>query len=252
MNCHEVRRTLDAYLDSELVLARQLDVKRHLAGCPTCKDAAEDITNFCSLLRMNAPVYKAPPELKAKIRAALRKESKPRFAWFSQFSLPLAYAAAVLVLSFGLAWTWRTFSPGNDQDLIAQAIGNHARSLIAVHLVDVTSSDQHTVKPWFTGKLDYSPPVVDLAQAGYPLIGGRIDMLDQRPVAAIVYQHGNQFINLFVWPVSGRKIDMNVRSDGGYHFCGWNKAGLNYLCISEMSSIALEAFEDQVREHTNL
>ena len=252
MNCPEVRRMLDAYLDSELDLTRQQDVERHVAGCLTCKDAAEDITNFCSLLRMNMPVYKAPSELKAKIRAALQKESKPRFGWFSQFSLPLAYAAAVLVLSFGLAWTWRTFSSGKDQELISQAIGNHTRSLIAVRLVDVTSSDQHTVKPWFAGKLDYSPPVVDLAQAGYPLIGGRIDMLDQRPVAAIVYQHGNQFINLFVWPVPGRKIDLNVRSDRGYHFCGWNKAGLNYFCISEISAIALEAFEDQVREHTNL
>ena len=129
---------------------------------------------------------------------------------------------------------------------------NHARSIIAVHMVDVASSDQHTVKPWFTGKLDYSPPLVDLAQAGYPLIGGRIDILDQRPVAAIVYQHGDHFINLFVLSVSDRKIDLNVRSERGYHFCGWNKAGLNYLCISETSSIALEAFEDQVGEHTIL
>jgi anti-sigma factor RsiW len=175
-----------------------------------------------------------------------------RFGWFSQVTLPLAYAAAVLVLSFGLAWTWRAFSPAHDRDLIAQTIGNHARSLIAVHFVDVTSSDQHTVKQWFAGKLDYSPPVVDLAQAGYPLIGGRLDMLDQRPVAAIVYQHGNRFINLFVWPVSGRKIDLNVQSDRGYRFCGWNKAGLNYFCISEISAIGLEAFEDQVRERTNL
>jgi anti-sigma factor RsiW len=108
------------------------------------------------------------------------------------------------------------------------------------------------VKAWFTWKLDYSPPVVDLAEAGFPLIGGRIDMLDQRPVAAIVYQHGNHWINLFVWPVASRKLDLAVQSDRGYRFCGWNKAGLNYLCISETSSIALEAFEDQVREHTNL
>jgi anti-sigma factor RsiW len=110
MNCDEVRRMLDAYLDGELDLTRQLDVETHLPGCATCRDAAEDITTFCSLVRSKAPVYKGPPELKAKIRAALRKKSKPRCGWFSQFSLPLAYAAAVLVLSFGLAWTWRTFS----------------------------------------------------------------------------------------------------------------------------------------------
>jgi anti-sigma factor RsiW len=250
MKCDAVRRMLEAYLNGEVDVTRQLNVEGHLAGCPSCRDLAEDITSFCSLVDMNTAVYKAPPELRAKIRATLGKESKSRVWWLSQFSLPLAYSATVLVLSFGLTWTWRTFSRDNDQELIAQAIGNHARSLIAVHLLDVTSSDQKAVKPWFIGKLDYSPPVVDLAQAGYPLIGGRIDMLDRRPVAAIVYQHGNYFINLFVWPVFRRKIDLNVRSDRGYQFCGWNKAGLNYLCISEVSSIALEAFEDEVREHT--
>jgi anti-sigma factor RsiW len=252
MKCDEVRRVLGAYLNGELDLTRQPDVETHLSGCPTCRNAAENITTFCSVVQMNTAVYKGPSGLKAKIRATLGKESKSRVWWLFQFSLPLAYSATILVLSFGLTWTWRTFSYDNNQELIAQAIDNHARSLIALHLLDVTSNDQKTVEPWFTGKLNYSPPVVDLAQAGYPLIGGRIDMLDERPVAAIVYQHGNSFINLFVWPVANRKIDMNVRSDRGYQFCGWNKAGLNYLCISEMSSIAVEAFKDQVREHSNM
>ena len=119
-------------------------------------------------------------------------------------------------------------------------------------MADVKSSDVYTLKAWFTGKLDYSPPVVDLAEAGFQLIGGRIDMLDQRPVAAIVYEHGNHLINLFVWPMASRKLDLDVQSDRGYRFCGWNKAGLNYLCISEGSAIALAEFEDEVREHTHL
>jgi hypothetical protein len=139
-----------------------------------------------------------------------------------------------------------------DQALVAQAISNHVRSLMAADLAAVNSSDEHSVKAWFTWKLDYSPPVVDLAEAGFPLIGGRIDMLDQRPVAAIVYQHGNHLINLFVWPVASRKIDLDVQFDRGYRFCGWNKAGLNYFCISEGSAITLEEFEDEVRERTNL
>jgi anti-sigma factor RsiW len=108
-------------------------------------------------------------------------------------------------------WIWRTFSLAKDQALVAQAISNHLRSLIAAHLADVYSSDEHTVKAWFIGKLDYSPQVVDLADRGFPLIGGRIDMVDQRPVAAIVYQHGNHLINLFVWPVTSRKIDLVFR-----------------------------------------
>ena len=205
MICDEVRRMLGAYVDKELELTRQPDLEKHLAGCPSCQAAAEEINNFSSLIRMNIPVYKAPGELKAKIQASLRRESRPKLKWFSRVSLPLAYAAAVLLVSFAVPWTWRTLSPAKDQALVAQAISNHVRSLIAAHLADINSSDAHTVKALFIGKLDYSPPVVDLAQAGYPLIGGRIDMLDQRPVAAIVYQHGNYFINLFVWPVFRRK-----------------------------------------------
>ena len=97
-----------------------------------------------------------------------------------------------------LRWPWTTLSPAKDQALVTQAISNHVRSLIAAHLADINSSDAHTVKALFTGKLDYSPPVVDLAEAGFQLICGRIDMLDQRPVAAIVYRHNSNSINLFV------------------------------------------------------
>ncbi len=252
MNCDEVRRFLDAYVDGELDLTHQLDVETHLTGCPDCKEAADQIANFSSLVRMDMEVYKAPRGLKSRIRTALRKESEPKFAWFFGYSRPLAYAAAVLVLSFALAGAWVTLSTNKDQDLVAEAISNHSRSLMASHLVDLHSTDQQTVRPWFSGKLDYSPPVVDLEQAGYTLVGGRVDILEKRPVAAIVYQRGKQIVNLFVWPAAGRKIDMDVRSERGYQFCGWNQAGLNYLCISEMSGDDLEKFEDQVREHLSL
>ena len=172
MICDEVRRMLGAYVDKERELTRQSDLEKHLAGCPSCQAAAEKINNVCSLIRMNIPVYKAPGELKAKIRASLRRDSRPKLKWFSRVSLPLAYAAAVLLVSFAVPWTWRTLSPAKDQALVAQAISNHVRSLIAAHLADINSSDAHTVKALFTGKLDYSPPVVDLAEAGFQLIGG--------------------------------------------------------------------------------
>ena len=119
------------------------------------------------------------------------------------------------------------------------------------HLIDFASGDQHSVRPWFNGKLDYSPPVPDLTQAGYTLLGGRIDILEQRPVAAIVYQQGKHVINLFVWPATDRRIDLDVQSERGYHFCGWNKARWNFFCISEVSAAGLEQFEDEVREHAN-
>jgi mycothiol system anti-sigma-R factor len=252
MNCDEVRRLLDAYLDGELDSALRPQMQKHLSDCPDCQREADGMNSFVSLVRTHMPQYKAPAELKARIRASLREESPPRTDWLFRYRRQLVYAAAVLALSFFLASALRSFFPNKDRELVSQAITNHARSLMVDHLVDVTSSDQRAVKPWFSGKLDYSPPVADLAQAGYALVGGRIDMLDKRPVAAIVYQQGNHFINVFVWPVAGRKIEFEVQSDRGYHFCAWNQAGLNYFCISDGTAGDIEKFEDEFRDHANL
>lgn len=252
MECDEVSRLLDAYLDGELDEISGPDVQRHLDGCPGCRMEADRIAAFSSLVRATLPLYKAPSELKAKIRASLREASVPESHWLFRIRRPLIYAAAILVLGFILATTLRTFVPNRNQELINQAITNHACSLMVDHLVDVTSNDRHTVRPWFNGKLDYSPPVADLAQEGYALVGGRIDMLDKRPVAAIVYRKGTQVINVFVWPVTNGKIDFDVQSDRGYRFCGWNQAGLNYLCISAATAEDIEKFEDEFRDRVNL
>jgi anti-sigma factor RsiW len=250
MDCSETKRLLDAYVDGELEPTGQLDVEAHLAACSTCKKAAVAAINFRYSVAMNMPVYKAPPELKATIRAALRKESGSRLEWVSQFWRLFARAAAILVLGLLLAWVWIAVPHDNDRELIAQAISDHSRSLLVDHLLDVTSSDQHIVRLWFTGKLDYSPPVADLAEAGFNLVGGRIDLLANRPVAAIVYQHLGHFINVFVWPAASRSIDFDVQSRQGYSLCGWNKAGLNFLIISTLSEADIEKFEDQLRERT--
>jgi anti-sigma factor RsiW len=252
MDCDEVRQCLDAYVDGELEFTRPSEIKTHLACCPACQLAAEQIASLSSIVWIDMEVYKAPRELRSKIRTALRKEFEPRFAWFFKYGHPLAYGAIVLAFGFALAWTWATLAGNKNQDLVAEAISNHSRSLMVSHLVDCHSSDRQTVRPWFAGKLDYSPPVVDLEQAGYALMGGRIDILERRPVAAIVYQREKQIVNLFVWPATGHKIDIDARSERGYQFCGWNQAGLNYLCISEISGADLEKFESQVREHLSL
>jgi anti-sigma factor RsiW len=234
----------------ELELTRQLDLEVHLGDCTTCKNAAETAINFGSSVRMNMPVYKAPPKLKARIRAALGKECRSQFDLVSNFRRLLAIAAAIVVLGLLLAWAWIAFSHGKDRELIAEAVSDHSRSLLVNHLLDVTSPDQHAIKPWFTGKLHFPPTVADLTQAGYKLIGGRIDLLTNRPVAAIVYEHENHFINVFVWPVGDRAIDFDVQSHQGYNLCGWNKSGLNYLIVSELAGADMEKFEDQFREQT--
>jgi anti-sigma factor RsiW len=129
MDCNETNWLLDAYVDSELELTRQLDVEAHLAGCSTCTKAAEATINFRHSIRMTIPVYKAPPELKATIRAVLRKvsESEPEWIWISELRRPLLYAAAVLVVCLFCVWAWMATSHGKDRELIAQAISDLSR-----------------------------------------------------------------------------------------------------------------------------
>jgi anti-sigma factor RsiW len=250
MDCNETKWLLDAYVDGELERTRQHDVETHLAGCSTCTKAVEATINFRHSVRMNMPVYKAPPELKATIRAALRKVSESEPEWISELRRPLLYAAAVLVVCLFCVWAWMASSHGKDRELVAQAISNHTHSLLADHLLDVTASDQHIVKSWFTGKLDFSPPVADLAEAGYTLVGGRLDILENRRVVAIVYRHQDHFINVFVWPAASRAIDFDVQSHQGYSMCAWNKSGLNYLIVSGLRQADMEKFEDQLRDRT--
>jgi anti-sigma factor RsiW len=250
MNCDETERLLDAYVDGELELTRQVDLETHLAACSACKKAADEAMNFRDSVRMNIPIFPAPPSLKGRIRAALRKETRSEIKWIFRFRRSLALAMAILVLGLSVAWAWIADSHGKDRELIAEAISDCSRSLLLDHLLDVTSSDQHTVKPWITSHLDYSPPVVDLTEAGYGLVGGRLDILENRPVAAIVYKHQGYFINVFVWPAANHAIDFDVQSHQGYSLCGWNKGGLNYLIISELSPADTEKFEDQLRDRT--
>jgi anti-sigma factor RsiW len=165
MDCNETERLLDAYIDDEVELTRLLELEAHLAACSACSAAAEAAINFRYLVRMNTPLYTAPPELKAKIRVALRKESE--FPWIFQFRRTLFYAVAGLAVCLLAVWTWMSASHREHRELIAQAISDHARSLLVDHLLDVSSSDPHSVKPWFIGKLDYSPPVINLTEGGY-------------------------------------------------------------------------------------
>src|SRR5207253_10074031 len=136
--------------------------------------------------------------------------------------------------------------PGADQFLARQLIASHVRSLIANHLTDVASSDQHTVKPWLDAKLDFAPAVVDLSEKGFPLVGGRLDYLDNRPVAALIYQRRKHFINLFVWPAeAGAAGTIKAMSRQGYQLLHWADSGFNYWAVSDVNAIDLQTFKLQ-------
>jgi anti-sigma factor RsiW len=250
MDCIETKRLLEPYVDGELELIPLLDLEAHLGTCSTCKKGTRSAINFRYSIHMNTLFYRAPPELKAKIRAALRRESKPEIPWLSPFRRAAVRAAAAISVCLVGIWAWMAASHGRDQQLITEAISDHSRSLLVDHLLDVTSSEQYVVERWFTGKLDYSPPVVDLTETSYKLVGGRLDTLENRRVAAIVYKHQDCSINLFVWPVAKHAIDFDTQFLLGFHLCGWSKSGLNYLIVSELNQSDMEHFEDQLRERT--
>ena len=196
--------------------------------------------------------FKASPFLKTRIQAALREEisSSATIPWWRRLSLGstfsgLAGAVALLViLAIGY------FSTQGIPELDQEAVANHVRSLQVNHLMDVASTDQHTVKPWFAGKLDYSPPVVDLAPSGYPLIGGRLDVLNHRYVAAIIYQRRKHYINLFIWPSGTESLYGRLYYQNGYRVLGWTQSGMNYLAVAELGEKEMREFVQMIEDQT--
>jgi anti-sigma factor RsiW len=172
------------------------------------------------------------------------KTEKARWVW-PQFGRWLQVGAAVAATA---VVTWTAALQFSGQDLVAeQVISGHARSVLTNHLTDVATSDQHTVKPWLSSKLDFSPRVTDLTTAGFPLEGGRLDYLDGRPVAALVYHRRQHVINLFVWPETNadKMLPMQTLSKNGYHLLHWSDSDMTYWAISDLDSGELKDFADK-------
>jgi anti-sigma factor RsiW len=195
-----------------------------------------------------APVS-LPAAVPTPVPARAREESSPRRRGWWQ---GLAWFGTGAATAWGLALVLLATPVAPSSDALAEAVtGNHVRSLMAAHLADVPSTDQHTVKPWFAGKLDFSPPVVDLADEGFPLAGGRLDYLDGRTVAALVYRAGPHVINLFVWPAAEGKAMAPVFSTRqGYQLAHWSQGGMQAWAVSDLNAVELRNFAALLRERT--
>jgi len=235
MSCELVERDLDAYLDRELDAESSATVREHMRTCAACRRQLAQREALSKLVR-GAPSYSAPDRLRARVLAQSRQSNSVRRL------LPWA-AAAVLVLSVSAGMTlWRPAS--SRANVIAdEVVSGHVRSLMANHLFDVQSTDLHTVKPWFLGKLDFSPPVIDLASIGYPLVGGRLDYVGGQPVAALVYQRQKHTINVFVFPgiddPATRELVATVR---GFNLRHWIHNGMSFWAVSDLNNAELGEF----------
>jgi anti-sigma factor RsiW len=229
MNCPEADELLGAYHDRELDVVRSRDLEAHLRGCAQCSADLERLETLRSVVAAKAPYYSAPAGLRSKLAAELSPR-EPRFSkWFALWP---ALAAASLLLALAV---WR-MAPAPGPQLVAnEVVSAHVRSLLAEHLMDVPSTDRHTVKPWFAGKLDFAPDVQDLSAAGFTLVGGRLDYLDGRTVAALVYRRRQHTINVFTWP-SGRGDETPRReSRQGFNLVHWVRHGMNWWAVSDLA-----------------
>jgi mycothiol system anti-sigma-R factor len=238
MSCDFSTTLLHAYLDGELDAMRAAEFEHHLETCRDCTATLGAAESLRSSLQRAQLYETAPAGLRKKIRSELKispngASSSPVAAWRW-----LAAAAAILLVT-GVAWFALPHfgSTGPGSVTAAEVIDAHIRSLQAGHLTDVASTDQHTVKPWFDGKLDFIPPVRDFMDEGFPLIGGRLDVLGEHNVAALVYGRRKHFINVFVWPT--KDPDTPIHPPGsrqGYQWVHWRHKGMEFCAVSDVSA----------------
>jgi anti-sigma factor (TIGR02949 family) len=232
MSCEYVERDLDAYLDRELDTESAMAVRDHLSGCAVCRRQVAEREALSRLVR-TAPYYSAPDRLRARVLAQTTRSKSVRRA--------LAWAAAaVVVVSVGAGMSLLRSASTRGDAIADEVVNSHVRSLMANHLFDVQSTDQHTVKPWFLGKLDFSPPVFDLASIEFPLVGGRLDYIGGRPVAALVYQRQKHTINVFISPERDDTFARDyVRSVRGFHIHHWIRDAMSFWAVSDLNDAEL-------------
>ncbi|HXG94172.1 MAG TPA: anti-sigma factor [Blastocatellia bacterium] len=249
MICEDTQKLIGAYVDGELDLVRSLDLEEHLRACVICARIQENHQTLRAAFAESSLYFNPPSGLQNRVRSAVRKTSKAETRPRVVLGRWVFVAASVVVVAAVSIWgivLLRTQLSANDL-LTQEIISSHVRSLMANHLTDVPSSDQHTVKPWFNGKLDFSPPVKDLAEYGFALVGGRLDYIDNHPVATLVYQRRKHFINLFIWPSTQSDERESSASRQGYNLIHWTRSGMEYWAVSDLNSGELQEFAQTIQ-----
>ncbi len=247
MDCAETRAHIECYVDGELDAIAGASVEAHLHSCVTCRRTLDGLVSLRTLIREKAPYRTAPDRLRQEIRARLdsgaKASAKGIRAWWGQWLRPAALVAVTAVVTWVVASQQN--QPSRDERVVArEIIAGHVRSTLTGHRSDIASSERHTVKPWLSSKLDFSPPVTDLKDAGFPLAGGRLDYVDSRPVAVLVYSRRQHLIDVFIWPdphASAVPPSLAL-SERGYQVVHWAQSGMTFWAISDLNASELKSF----------
>jgi anti-sigma factor RsiW len=261
VNCDELKPWLHGYIDGELDLARHLEMEDHLRECPACAASLRQLQALKHSLG-DAALYHRPADgygLRQRILVPLRAKHRPRFGWMNTAAAVLAGAASLalfVLMSWGILVGFERLmdrlrpGPSAEELLAQEVVSDHLRSLLVDKdpRVDKASSDRHEVKPWFNGRVPFSPLVRDLDAEGYRLIGGRLDYLDNRKVAALVYKHRKHPINLFTWPAAGAADEApHGQTRQGFQLVRWTQDGMTYWAVSDLNEEELLRFAELFR-----
>jgi anti-sigma factor RsiW len=255
VNCHDAQNLIHAYLDSELDLASSLAVEGHLRDCPACAALQERLRGLRAAVQAGSLSYTAPPDLGGRIRSAVRRAGGLPPARRAPVWGPLGLAAALaagLVLAVGstvLFLVVRSRSSAEDR-LSHEIVARYVYDEMPEHPPDVKSTNSHEVKPWFGPRLDFAPPVIDLSANDFPLVGGRLEYVDDRKVAGLVYQRHQHVVNLFIWPAPGAPDTAPAaRTRQGYHLVHWTGSGMTFWAVSDLNAGELQQFAELIRSH---
>jgi anti-sigma factor (TIGR02949 family) len=240
MDCPTCEAMVDAYVDGELSASESADFERSLAACPDCRRRLEAARAMSGLLR-ELPAEPAPDLLRARVERELRAiASRPRerMRWSAM--------AASIVVALGIGWLGGVLSlqGGRESD---ELVASYLRVALGAHAVDVASSDRHTVKPWFAGRVDYSPPVHDLTAVGFPLVGGRLDVVDGRKVAVLVYRRNQHWLALTLWPAgSSDNTPATITQRDGFALAEWRHAGFEMRAVADLTPADMKSFTQAI------
>lgn len=247
MNCRDAEPLLHARLDDELDVAGAITVDRHLSECRACAAQFAALQNLKQEIADAQLAYALPPKLERELASRFTSQGTSFARWWSRpwRSAATLVGTAACITALAIVLPMMRTADGTNA-IAAEILDNHLRALQPGHLFDVESSDQHTVKPWFQGKTDFSPPVPDLTNDGFILVGGRLDVIHQQPVAAIVYKRRQHVINLYV----SASLDMDAKPSlqelGGYHLLHWDQQRMSYWAVSDVASADLRDFANLI------